>query len=288
MAMLGSSCSPCCQCLCADTCVYCCSLDDGAATYNSCSSSMFDGGPPTRTSTCRGLLTQPIYSASCNETRILIGDMSGVNFEVSPPSPFQPLQQLPCLGLSVALSAPGFYYRKIQTQSIPGGSSTGTRFMAATTVACSTSLSRISFGISYYYQVTKNTISATQQKLQSTEYFYQLVSSRAFSLFPSCSGATSKCTGGSGGNFALGTFDASLSLDELSFSINDGLLTGGTTTGTQLGPKKTESCRIFFLESGESEDCDDFVDVGDGLFAPLELSFSLFQDADQYPCNPLP
>jgi hypothetical protein len=293
MSMLGSSCSPCCKCLCADTCVYCATLDDGTSTYNSCTSLMFDGGPPTRTSACRGLLTQPVYSQFCGGTRILIGDMSGVNFSFgTPPSPFLPLQQLACFGQGVAVPGPGFYYAQVQSEGSPGVSSRETRFQASATAFCNSTLSQVSFNITYYYQVTRSEVSTvsgvSQQKVQGTTYSYNLSFSRAFSLFPSCSGATSRCSGGAGGDFALADFDASLSIEELSYSINDGLFTGNTTTGTQITPKKTEFCRISFLDSNEGTDCDDFLDIGDGLFEPLELSFSLFQDADQYPCNPLP
>jgi hypothetical protein len=292
MAMLGSSCSPCCRCLCADTCVYCATLDDGDVIYNSCSSLMFDDGPPTRTSACRGLLTQPVYSETCGGTRILLGDMSGVNFETSPPAPFEPLQILSCFGSGALAAAPGFYFAKIEGTGDPSISSVSTRFRASATALCSNTLSQVNFSIRYYYQVSVSTTSTVdgvlQQKRQITTYDYLLNFARSFSAFPACTGATSQCTEGAGGEFALDNFDAELSIEELSYSINGGLFTDSTETGNQVGQKKTQVCTIFFPEGGSPVSCDDFIDIADGLFEPPVLSFSLFQDAETYPCNPLP
>lgn len=290
--MLGGSCSPCCsnECACADTCVYCATVDDGVTTYNSCSSPMFNGGPPIRVSECGGLLTQPAHSPSCTGTRVLIGDMS--TFLSDPPPPFQPLEQGFCLGQSIPLGAPGFYYAKIESGGDPGVSSVSTRLQAVAAISCSNELAQIVLRLSYFYQVTKSTLSTVdgvlQQKQQGTTYYYRTQANYDFSLFPSCSGATSKCVAGAGGNFALGNLDAVLSIDQLSYSINNGSFTGSTTTGEQSDPKKTEYCRVNFLNSGQFVNCSDFLGVSDGLFSPPTFSFSLFQDADQYPCNPLP
>ncbi len=309
--MLGSSCNPCCdeECVCADTCVYCVTLNDEIGSYHSCSSPMFSGQPPSRTDPCRGFLTQPVWSTSCSGRRLLLGDMaSGDIFDTDPirPAPFQPLQQYTCYPGSNILptNGVGFYYTRLATSSTSTGTSQydfvskSANLRAVMNIRCrpaytvATNQPQLSVQVFYQLRIAETSSellpgSVVSTKSRQTEWYLQGGAVLDLSSFPSCSGASSKCAA-SRGDFAVHKLDATLSLNGLSHSINDGVFTGFTPTD----PNPYRACTVRLQTIGypptSTQQCSDFLTASDALFTPPVLSFSLFQDPVLYPCNPLP
>lgn len=284
--MLGGSCSPCCQCLCADACFYCTELSDGTSTWNSCTSLMYDNSAPRRVGNCAGLLTQPI-ALGCNF--VVLGHVT-INFN-SPPSPFRNLEQGACFGVSVPVSGNGFYYSHLESTGFGGIS---TYIQASFSVACSESSSGtiLSFSQTYYFSIRQSTTTVigqdefganiTETKSRRSDWTYNNNRNYNISLFD-CGSASSKCRA-SGGNFALTSIEAICSIDELSFSGNGGLVSHAQAGGDSV---LTQTCRLLYSDpSMPDEDCDDFLELGDALFAPPVLTCSIDQSGECEPAAP--
>lgn len=313
--MLGGSCSPCCACNCATRCAFCFEMSDGTNTWNSCTSAMYDGLPPTRISECLPLTTQPSLSGGAGGTAVVLGSIGAI---VSPmrvaqvPPPFQPvsMSDFGNVGFLTGESASdGFVYGKSAGTSAVSGSyliAQSTEVLAFASVGCAgkSLINPATSGLLLLYRLV---ISRSEQalvpglpdKFQRTEIASQAVGQQTFGGFVrsaaggvslgglksaviGCTGATHFCN--SDGLFAMSNFSMQASPDGISYSINDGLLTD--SRGAL--PVILQECVTQNQDGSNQQPCVDYLSIGNAVFAPPTITGFATNTGDCPSGNPLP
>lgn len=312
MAMLGSSCSPCCAsgCDCATSCSFCFGMSDGATTWNSCTSAMHNGLPPMRLVACQPLTTQPLAETDASVVLGRIGAIVDPMRPSTPPLDFRPVSMDTFGGVGYFTGqsdGDGFFYGKRQGDSVISGSYSISRVTSVLVVvvarcfgSSSTLPARHAVNVLYRVVLTRNEEpisinSGLRAKFQRTEissyqggthfgYGVRSAATGAGLVTPviGCTGAVHYCN--STGSFSLSNFAVEASTDGITLSINDGLATASR------GPLPTtlQECVTQNIDGSDQQACGDFLSLSDALFAPPTITGFATNTGDCPDGNPLP
>jgi hypothetical protein len=315
--MLGSTCSSCCFCRCADVCTLCFTMSDGDRSWNSCTSlNAHDNSNPFRYEACRVLSTQPLYdfppitgNTPVLQETAMLGQVGKIlNKTSGTASPLQPIQ-IDFATYPETDNGVVFFKRATLDPFLAAENEleTGrTELLFLCRLFCSSATAsqpaQVFISVIYRVIITKldylgpvpeggnrfpnrrqATEISTQDQFTFNRDFRTAFSSDSRGTNPfGCTGAVHACTADSG-DFFISNFEVEASLDGISVSVNDGdfLESRGALTAVFESCLDDDGINPFTI-------CTDYLDIDDAFFTMPTMTAEMTNTGDCPTGNPLP